>query len=91
MSSTRFGRGSPLVRQQPPPLPVPPGRCKFTELIFLVGASRARRRDLPLCDRPASRRVQVGMSTSADLCLWHSLVARERLSAHLVRDLSASP
>lgn len=44
------------------------------------------------CDETATRRIQIGMCTQHDVCLWHSLVATARKGAYLVRDLkSTSP
>ena len=77
-----------LVLEPPPPLTVPAGRCKFGELLRLVAPKKVRHRASMACDRPSARRIQIGMSVSADVCLWHSLVTTERLHGHLVRDLS---
>jgi hypothetical protein len=41
------------------------------------------------CIAPASRRVLIE-DDQADLCLWHSLIACERLGARFVRTLTST-
>ncbi|WP_328465460.1 hypothetical protein OHA21_43645 [Actinoplanes sp. NBC_00393] len=79
----------PTVALEPPlPLTPPVSRCQFPELVVEVIPLRMRQhRPIEPCFVTAIRRVTVGLATQADVCLWHSLVARERLGAHLVRDL----
>ena len=77
------------VETAPPgPLAVK-GPCRFVELIKRVAPERTRHRKLHACPVTATRRVQVGLNLTANVCFWHSLVATERLHAHLIRDLGS--
>lgn len=73
--------------EHPPPLAVT-GDCKFAAALRLLHAASTRHRDVPECFARAERRVLFGQSVRADVCLWHSLVATERMHAHLVRQPS---
>jgi hypothetical protein len=78
-----------VVLEPPPPLVPPVGRCRFPELVAQVIPLKLRRHSvIGPCFETARRRVTVGLVIGADVCLWHSLVARERLGARLTRSLS---
>lgn len=77
--------------EPPPPLVPTVTRCKFPELVAEIIPLRLRQNAvLHPCFETATRRVSVGLVVAADVCLWHSLVARERLGARLARDLDAT-
>lgn len=87
MTASRAPYRPSVDREPPAPLRVAPYRCKFVELADRVRPSRYRSVDP--CTERAARRVQIGLSLRADVCLWHSPVATERFHAHLIRDLAA--
>lgn len=77
---------SPVAYEPPPPLTPPVTRCGFPELLAQVIPLRLRQHSpLEPCFDKATRRVTVAAALRSDVCLWHSLVARERLGAHLTR------
>lgn len=77
-----------ITLEPPPPLAVRPGPCEFPALLRKFTSAKRRAEIQNECRIPAARRVQVGMTARADVCIWHSLVTTERLHGHLVRDLS---
>lgn len=79
-----------IVLEQPPPLVPPVGRCRFPELVAaLIPRKQRQHSTLQPCFDRAVRRVVVGLRIDEPVCLWHSLVATQRLGAHLIRDYSA--
>lgn len=60
--------------------------CRQLQLL-LHTAPVQRYVDVEECTAPASRRVVIE-DEQADLCLWHSLIACERLGARFVRTLA---
>lgn len=78
---------SKIAAEPPPPLAAA-GQCKFPGLLQRVIPERVQHQTVHPCYESAARRVQVGLTVRADVCLWHSLVACQRLNAHLIRDLT---
>lgn len=77
---------APVAFEPPPPLVPPTILCEFPELIAeVIPYARRRHSEINPCFEPAKRRVIVGLAGARDVCLWHSLIARERLGAHLAR------
>jgi hypothetical protein len=77
---------APVAFEPPAPLVPPVNRCRFPELLTQIIPYRLRQLTvLEPCFDTATRRVAVGLVVGADVCLWHSLVARERLGARLAR------
>ena len=72
---------------EPPPVLVPPvGRCRWPELVAHVIPLRLRQHQvLHPCFERAVRQVAAGLQIVEPVCLWHSLVATQRLGAHLIR------
>jgi hypothetical protein len=62
--------------------------CRQLQLL-LHSASVRQYAGVEECIAPASRRVLIE-DDQADLCLWHSLIACERLGARFVRTLTST-
>lgn len=65
-----------------------PARCQMDKLIKRRTARQRRAMaappDVPECWAPATRSVHAGSRRAYRVCLWHSLVATERMGARLL-------
>lgn len=85
MSAYRTTAYRTTVDMDLPQPTVATGPCRARELTLKVIPLAFRSPRLGECPEYASRRIQVGLDVTADVCLWHSLTACEQLGARLVR------